>query len=238
MLSWLSHEQLFASGLINSNTHMIKLNRFIEHTALKPTLTDKDIDQLVEEAIEYEFLGVCVPTFWVKKASREIKGHSIQLVTVIGFPLGYQMTENKLDEIKLAIDNGANELDIVMNVSAFKSGMTWAKTEIAKCANLIHDNDCLMKVIIETAYLTDEEIRTASMFCQDAGTDFVKTSTGFAPSGAKVEHIKLIRSTINSNVGVKASGGIRDLDTAIKLIEAGADRLGVSAGVSIMQELE
>ena len=217
---------------------MLNLNRFIEHTALKPTLTGKDIDKLVAEAIEHEFLGVCVPTFWVRKASREVINHGIQLVTVVGFPLGYQMTENKLDEIKLAIGNGANELDIVMNISAFKSGMSWMKTELAKCAQLIHDSNCLMKVIIETAYLSDEEIVNASILCQDAGTDFVKTSTGFAPSGAKVEHIKLIRSTIHSNVGVKASGGIRDLDTAIKMIEAGADRLGVSAGVSIMQEME
>ena len=217
---------------------MLKLNRFIEHTALKPTLTDKDIDQLVEEAVEYEFLGVCVPTFWVKKASREVKNHGIQLVTVVGFPLGYQMTENKLDEIKLAIDNGANELDIVMNVSAFKSGMSWVKTELGKCAQLIHENDCLMKVIIETAYLSEQEIVKASVLCQDAGTDFVKTSTGFAPAGAKVEHIALIRSSIHSNVGVKASGGIRDLETAVKMIEAGADRLGVSAGVSIMNEME
>jgi deoxyribose-phosphate aldolase len=217
---------------------MLKLNRFIEHTALKPTLTDKDIDRLVEEAIEQEFLGVCVPTFWVKKAKREVKGHGIQLVTVIGFPLGYQMTENKLEEIKLAIDNGANELDIVMNISAFKSGMPWVKTELAKCAQLIHENDCLMKVIIETAYLSDQEIVSASLMCQDAGTDFVKTSTGFAPDGAKAEHIKLIRGTINSNVGVKASGGIRDYKTAIAMIEAGADRLGVSSGVQIMQEME
>jgi len=217
---------------------MLKLNRFIEHTALKPTLTDKDIDQLVEEAIEYEFLGVCVPTFWVKKVKREVRSHGIQLVTVIGFPLGYQMTENKLDEIKLAIDNGANELDIVINLSALKSGMPWVKTELAKCAQLIHENDCLMKVIIETAYLSDEEIVSASLMCQDAGTDFVKTSTGFAPSGAKAEHIKLIRQTINSNVGVKASGGIRDYATAISMIESGADRLGVSAGVQIMLEAE
>jgi deoxyribose-phosphate aldolase len=217
---------------------MLNLNRFIEHTALKPTLTDKDIDNLVEEAIEYEFLGVCVPTFWVRKTSREVKSHKIQLVTVIGFPLGYQMTENKLDEIKLAINNGANELDIVMNISAFKSGMSWAKTELAKCAQHIHDNDCLMKVIIETAYLSDEEIVAASLMCQDAGTDFVKTSTGFGPSGARAEHIKLIRSTINSNIGVKASGGIRDLKSAIAMIEAGADRLGVSAGAQIMQEME
>ena len=159
-------------------------------------------------------------------------------MTVIGFPLGYQMTENKLDEIKLAIDNGANELDIVMNISAFKSGMNWVKTELAKCSQLIHEKNCLMKVIIETAYLSDEEIVKASLMCQDAGTDFVKTSTGFAPEGAKVEHIKLIRSTINTNIGVKASGGIRDLKTSLKMIEAGADRLGVSAGVSIMQELQ
>lgn len=217
---------------------MLRLNRFIEHTALKPTLTDKDIDQLVEEAIEYEFLGVCVPTFWVRKARKEVRSQGIQLVTVIGFPLGYQMTENKLDEIKLAIDNGANELDIVMNISAFKSGMPWVKTDLAKCAQLIHQNDCLMKVIIETAYLSDPEIVKASILCQDAGTDFVKTSTGFAPSGAKTEHIQLIRGTINSNVGVKASGGIRDYATAVAMIEAGADRLGVSAGVEIMKEME
>jgi len=217
---------------------MLKLNRFIEQTALKPTLIDKDIDNLVEEAIEYEFLGICVPTFWVKKAKREIRNHGIQLVTVVGFPLGYQMTENKLDEIKVAVENGANELDIVINISAFKSGMPWVKTELAKCAQLIHDNDCLMKVIIETAYLSDEEIVKASIMCQDAGTDFVKTSTGFAPAGAKPEHIKLIRETINSNVGVKASGGIRDYATAISMIESGADRLGVSAGVQIMQEAD
>lgn len=217
---------------------MLNLNRFIEHTALKPTLVERDIDQLVEEAIEYKFLGICVPTFWVNKARREVKNQGIQLVTVIGFPLGYQMTDNKLDEIKLAIDNGANELDIVMNISAYKSGMPWVKTELAKCAQLIHKNNCLMKVIIETAYLSDKEIVEASLICQEAGTDFVKTSTGFAPGGATVDHIKLIRSTIHSNVGVKASGGIRDLSTAINMIEAGADRLGVSAGVSIMKEME
>ena len=216
---------------------MINLNRFIEHTALKPTLTEKHITLLVEDAIEHEFLGVCVPTFWVKKANREISNNNIQLVTVIGFPLGYQMTQNKVEEIKLAIDNGANELDVVMNVSAFKSGMTWAKTEIAKCANIVHQNDCLLKVIIETAYLSNSEIVSAAIFCQDAGADFVKTSTGFAPAGAKIEHVKLIRSSVNSNVGVKASGGIKDLKTAISMIDAGADRLGVSAGVNIMKEM-
>jgi deoxyribose-phosphate aldolase len=217
---------------------MLKLNRFIEHTALKPTLTEKDIEKLVEEAIEHDFLGICVPTFWVKKAKRAIKEHAIQLVTVVGFPLGYQMTENKLDEIKLAIANGANELDIVMNISAFKSGMSWPKVELAKFAELIHEHECMMKVIIETAYLNEDEIVAASIMCQDAGTDFVKTSTGFAPAGAKVGHIKLMRQSVHKNVGVKASGGIRDMATALAMIEAGADRLGVSAGVQIMAEFE
>jgi len=217
---------------------MINLNRFIEHTALSPTVTSNDIDKLIEEAIEYDFLGVCVPTFWVKKACQSIRNQEVKLITVIGFPLGYQMTENKIDEIRLAIDQGANELDIVMNISAFKSGMSWVKVELAKCANIIHKNDCLMKVIIETAYLSDQEIITASLMCQDAGTDFVKTSTGFAASGAKENHIRMIRNAINSNVGLKASGGIRDRKTAIKMIEAGADRLGVSSGVSIINEGE
>jgi deoxyribose-phosphate aldolase len=213
------------------------INQYIEQTALKPTLTGGDIDQLVQEALTYNFIGVCVPTFWVKRAKRELGNSQIKLVTVVGFPLGYQMTENKLDEIKVAIENGANELDIVMNISAFKSKMPWAKIDLAKCATLIHEHNCIMKVIIETAYLSDEEIVTASLMCQDAGSDFVKTSTGFAPAGAKVEHIKLIRSTVRPDIRVKASGGIRDLKTAIAMVEAGADRLGVSAGVDIMKEL-
>ncbi len=215
---------------------MKNINRFIEHTNLRPDLKERDIEKLVEEAIEYQFLGVCVPPFWVKKTARDIRHSGIQVVTVVGFPLGYQMTEAKIKEIGLAIENGANELDIVMNLSAFKSGMSWVKIELAKCSKLIHENGCLMKVIIETAYLSDEEIVTASRICQDAGTDFVKTSTGFAPSGARVEHVRLIRESLNDNVGVKAAGGIRDLATAVKMIEAGADRLGVSAGVKIIQE--
>ena len=213
------------------------INRYIEHTQLKPTLTAQDIDQLVAEAKEHRFVGVCVPPFWVKKASREIGEADIQLVTVIGFPLGYQMTETKLAEIDKAIDTGANELDIVMNVSSFKTGLPWTKIELAKCAARIHEAGCLMKVIIETAYLSDEEVLIASKLCADAGTDFVKTSTGFAPEGAKVEHIRLMRENLPSNVGIKASGGIRSLADAQAMIAAGADRIGASAGVSIMKEL-
>lgn len=214
----------------------MNINRFIEHTVLKPTLIDKDVDRAIEEALEYQFVGLCIPPFWVKKASRELRGQGVQVVTAIGFPFGYVMTENKLDEIKMAIDNGADELDVVLNISAFKSGMSWTKMDLAKCAELVHQNSCLMKVIIETAYLSDDEIIRATRLCQDAGTDFVKTSTGYAPGGATVEHIRLIRANLHETVGVKASGGIRNLETALAMIEAGADRLGVSAGVEIMKE--
>ena len=212
------------------------INRYIEHTALKPTLTAADIDQLVAEAKTHAFVGVCVPPFWVKKASREIGDADIQLVTVIGFPLGYQMTEAKLLEIDKAIETGANELDIVMNVSAFKTGLPWTKIELAKCAHRIHEAGLMMKVIIETAYLSDDEIVTVAKMCADAGTDFVKTSTGFAGAGAKAEHIRLMRENLPSNVGLKASGDIKTLADAQAMIAAGADRIGASAGVSIMKE--
>ncbi|MBO6762906.1 MAG: deoxyribose-phosphate aldolase, partial [Roseivirga sp.] len=190
----------------------------------------------IAEAKEHRFLGVCVPPFWVKKTARELADTDIQLVTVIGFPLGYNQTEVKELEIKQAIEQGANELDIVMNISAFKDGMPWVKIELAKCAHIIHEAGCLMKVIIETAYLTDEEIIKATKLCSEAGTDFVKTSTGFAGAGAKVEHIKLMRENAPSNVGIKASGGIKTLADAQAMINAGADRLGTSSGVEIMQQ--
>lgn len=207
---------------------------YIEHTNLNPTLTDRAIDQLVAEARAHNFLGVCVPPFWVKRAQREISSANILLITVAGFPLGYSMTETKLDEIKRAIDNGADEIDVVLNVSAFKTGIPWTKIEIAKCSKLAHDHQKILKVIIETAYLSDSEIIDVCKLCSDSGVDFVKTSTGFAPSGAKVEHIKLMRQSLPSGVGIKASGGIKTREQAIQLIEAGADRIGTSSGISIV----
>ena len=211
------------------------LARYIEHTNLSPTLTDKNIDQLVEEAKQYNFLGVCVPPFWVKRAQREIGSEKILLVTVAGFPLGYSMTETKLDEIQRAIDNGADEIDVVMNLSSFKTGIPWTKIEIAKCSKLAHNSQKILKVIIETAYLSDEEIIEASKLCANAGADFVKTSTGFAPDGAKVEHVKLMRNSFPPHVGIKASGGIKTKGQAIELIEAGANRLGTSSGISLVR---
>jgi deoxyribose-phosphate aldolase len=211
------------------------LNNYIEHTNLNPTLTIKDIDKLVEEAKQYNFLGICVPPFWVKRAKREIGNEKVLLVTVAGFPLGYSMTETKLDEIKRAIDNGADEIDVVWNISSFKTGNPWTKIEIAKCSKLAHDFQKVLKVIIETAYLSDDEIIEACKLCVDAGADFVKTSTGFAPSGAKVEHIQLIKKSVPVGVGIKASGGIKTKEQAIQLIEAGADRIGTSSGISILK---
>jgi len=215
----------------------MNLSRYIEHTDLSPTLTIRDIDTLVNETRQFGFLGVCVPPFWVKRAQREIGKDKIVLVTVAGFPLGYNMTETKLDEIKRAIDNGADEVDVVWNMTSFKTGIPWTKIEIAKCSKITHDHQKLLKVIIETAYLSEEEIVEACKLCADAGVDFVKTSTGFAPTGAKVEHVKLMRSVLPAHVGIKASGGIKTREQAIAMIEAGADRLGTSSGVKIVESL-
>ena len=215
---------------------MQNLASFIEHTNLSPTLTSKHIDQLVEEAKQHRFLGICVPPFWVKRAQREIGKEKILLVTVAGFPLGYSMTETKLDEIKRAIDNGADEIDVVWNLASFKTGDPWTKIEIAKCSKLAHDHQKNLKVIIETAYLTDEEIVEACTLCAEAGADFVKTSTGFAPTGAKVERVELMRKSLPIGVEIKASGGIKTKAQAVSLIKAGANRLGTSSGVHLVQD--
>ncbi|MGC4022361.1 MAG: deoxyribose-phosphate aldolase [Cyclobacteriaceae bacterium] len=214
---------------------MMNIASYIEHTNLNPTLTIAEIDKLVEEAKQFGLLGICVPPFWVKRAKREIGADGILLITVAGFPLGYSMTETKLDEIKRAIDNGADEIDVVLNISSFKTGIPWTKIEIAKCSKLAHDHQKVLKVIIETAYLSDDEIVEACKMCADAGADFVKTSTGFAPTGAKEEHIKLMRASLPSSVGIKASGGIKTIEQTIKMIEAGATRIGTSSGIKIVE---
>ncbi len=216
---------------------MENINDYIEHTVLKPTTVDADIEKIAKEARDYKFKGICVPPFWVKKAKRELGDSEVLLVTVIGFPLGYNMTETKLAEIDKAIADGADELDVVMNISAFKAGMPWVKIELAKCANLSHEHGKLVKVIIETAYLSEEEIVRACHLCAEAGVDIVKTSTGFAGGGAKVAHIKLMRDTLPANVGIKASGGIKNYEQAKAMIDAGADRLGVSSGIDIVESM-
>jgi deoxyribose-phosphate aldolase len=214
----------------------VEVQAYIEHTNLSPTVTGDAIENLVSEALKHNFLGICIPPFWVKKARRDLGKSSCKVVTVAGFPLGYQMTESKLKEIEVAIDDGVDEVDIVWHISAFKSGMTWPKIEIAKAAGMVHASGKILKVIIETAYLSKSEIQTACGICVDAGADFIKTSTGHAPSGAKIEEVRYIREIIPDIVGIKASGGIKNYDQARQFIEAGADRLGTSSGIEIMRQ--
>jgi deoxyribose-phosphate aldolase len=212
----------------------MNLAQYIEHTNLSPVLKVGDIDKLVNEAREFGMLGVCVPPFWVKRAKREIGTDRILLVSVAGFPLGYNMTETKLDEIKRAIDNGADEIDVVINLTSFKTGLPWTNIEIAKCTKLAHDHNRLIKIIIETAHLDAREIEDICRICADAGSDFVKTSTGFASSGARVEDVRLIRSVLPPEVRIKASGGISTKQQMIELIEAGATRIGTSSSLKII----
>lgn len=181
-------------------------------------------------------LGVCVPPFWVKRAKREIGKQPILLVTVVGFPFGYNMTETKVEEIRRAIADGADEIDVVWNLSSFKTGIPWTKIDVAKCSKVCHDAGKLVKVIIETAYLSESEIVSACALCADAGADFVKTSTGFAEKGAREEDVRLMKNSLPASVGIKASGGVKTREQAIRLIEAGATRIGTSAAVTMLNQ--
>lgn len=213
---------------------MKNFHRYLESTLLKPTLKGEEVDSLIREAIEEHFVGVCLPPFWLKKAKRELKEEDIQLVTVIGFPLGYTDTATKVFETKEAIKQGADELDLVWSQTAFHSGMNWPKIEIAQISKICHEEERILKVIIETANLSESQIKEACMICQDAGADYVKTSTGFSSRGASVEDILTMRASLASHVGIKASGGIKTLDFAIELIQAGADRIGTSSAKQLM----
>ncbi len=205
------------------------LPKHIEYTNLKPDLTHLGVDSLIEEAKKRSYYGICVPPFWVKRAKREIGNYDLRLVTVAGYPIGYQMTETKEEEIKLAIKQGADEIDLVLNVSALKAEMSWVKIEFAKCAKLAHDNEKILKVILETSLLTESEIITATKWAVDAGVDYIKTSTGFIGQGATVDNIKLIKRIIPESVGIKASGGIKSKQQAEDLLAAGADKIGTSS---------
>ena len=213
------------------------IQQHIEHTLLSPVLSYGDIDQLVAEARQYLFKGVCVPPYWVEKTKRDLRDLPISVVTVIGFPLGYQRSATKRQEMETAIKDGADELDLVMSLSAFKSrAYDWVKIELAQMAKLAHQHEKILKVIIETAYLDADEIRKACELCTQTGVDYVKTSTGFAPKGAQVEDIALMRQCLPESVGIKASGGIKTLAQAQAMLQAGADLIGTSQGVAIVKE--
>ena len=217
---------------------MHKLNRYLESTLLKPTVTEREIDQLVREAREHQFIGICIPPFWVKKVKRELRDEDIQVVTVVGFPFGYESTETKAAQLKAAIKDGADELDVVWSQTAFHSGMSWPKIELAQLSKICHEEERMLKVIVETAYLSPAQLQEACAICVEAGADFVKTSTGYAPYGARVEDVALMRQVLPSTVGVKASGGIKTLESALALIQAGADRIGTSSAKALMEAFQ
>jgi deoxyribose-phosphate aldolase len=209
----------------------------IDHTLLKPEATDEDIKHLCEEAAKYHFASVCVNPTWVRAAACNLAGSSVPVCTVIGFPLGANLSDVKAYEARRAILDGAREVDMVINVGALKSGNDClVEHDIRAVVEAAHEYGVTTKVIIETALLTDDEKVRACQNAKRAGADFVKTSTGFSKGGATVADIALMRRTVGPDLGVKASGGVKNLDDARKLVEAGATRIGASVGVKIAQE--
>ncbi|OCL25473.1 deoxyribose-phosphate aldolase [Orenia metallireducens] len=211
-----------------------ELAAMIDHTILNADALDKDVKLRCQEALEYGFASVCVNPSFVSLVNKELKGSKVKVCTVIGFPLGETTTETKIFETRNAIKNGADEIDMVINIGAIKSG-AWdiVKDDIKAVVEAAKGN-AIVKVIIETCYLTKEEKVKACQIAKEVGADFVKTSTGFGTAGATVEDIKLMKETVGPDMGVKASGGIRSKDDALKMIEAGATRIGASSGVAIV----
>lgn len=215
---------------------MKNLAQYIDHTLLKPTATEMDFRKLCEEIYTHNFYAACVPPHYVGFVKDILVYSQSKVCTVVGFPLGYQTTGTKLAEAEKALADGADELDMVMNINAFKSmAYLTVKQEIKELASLAHSRDALLKVIIETAYLDNFDLSIACEICEEAGADFVKTSTGFAPKGANLEQVKLMRHSLPAHVKIKASGGIQTYAQAIAFIEAGAERLGTSSGVAILK---
>ncbi|HEM4051209.1 TPA: deoxyribose-phosphate aldolase [Streptococcus suis] len=212
----------------------MKLNKYIDHTILKPETSKEQVAQILAEAKEYDFASVCVNPTWVTYAAQELKDSDVKVCTVIGFPLGANTPAVKAFETKDAIENGADEIDMVINIGALKSKNDELVLEDIK-AVVEASGDKLVKVIIETCLLTEEEKVKACQLSKEAGADFVKTSTGFSTGGATVEDVALMRKTVGSDMGVKASGGARSYEDAIAFIEAGATRIGASSGVAIMK---
>ena len=215
----------------------MKINKFIDHTVLSQDADEKKIDKLIAEAKEHDFASVCVNSCWTKKCAEALKDSDVKVCVVVGFPLGAMDTKSKAFETKTAIENGADEIDMVINVGWLKSGRySDVENDIREVKKACGDKH--LKVIIECCLLTDEEKVKACELSERAGADFVKTSTGFSKSGATVEDVALMRKTVGDRLGVKAAGGIRDGKTAVAMIKAGASRLGCSAGIKIIEETD
>jgi len=208
----------------------------IDHTLLKPEATREQVRQLCREALNYSFATVCVNPVWVPLCASELAGSRVKAITVVGFPLGSTMTEVKLHEAEAALRNGAREIDMVMHTGALRSGdFDAVKSDIRSVTEVVHGAGALIKVIIETAVLDDQQKAVACTLAKLAGADFVKTSTGFVPGGASAHDVALMRATVGEEMGVKAAGGIRTLEDVLLMVRAGADRIGTSASVAIME---
>lgn len=216
----------------------MNISKYIDHTILKPETQKRDVIQVCSEAKQYDFYSVCVNSYYVPLVKRELEGTDIKITAVVGFPLGAMDTKAKAYEAQIAVENGANEIDMVINIGALKDkDYDYVKNDIQSIASILK-NKALLKVIIETSLLTEEEKIKACKLAVEAGADFVKTSTGFANGGATEEDVKLMRKVVGGSIGVKASGGIRNLETALNMIAAGATRLGASASVAIVKGTE
>jgi deoxyribose-phosphate aldolase len=215
---------------------MIEINKYIDHTVLKATATEDDIIELCKEAKEFNFFSVCVNSSYVPLAKKELEGSEVKVCTVVGFPLGAMSTSAKVFEAQQALKDGADEFDMVINIGELKSkNFKQVEEEIAEIKKAVGDK--VLKVIIETCYLTPQEIILASEIAVKAKADFVKTSTGFGHDGAKMENIELMKNAVEGKAKIKASGGVKNLDMALSFIEAGVERIGTSSGVSIVKEL-
>lgn len=211
--------------------------RMIDHTTLKPEVSLAQIEKLCIEGKEYRFCSICVNPIWVSYCVTALKGSGVRVCSVSGFPLGANKKEVKIKEAEMACQEGANEVDMVMNIGALKSGDLKSIEEEIKGLRNVLGKQRILKVIIETCLLTDEEKIKATKIIMDCGADFVKTSTGFNIKGATYEDVKLLKELVKGKIKIKASGGIRDYPTALKMIQAGADRIGTSSGVKIIQEM-
>ena len=210
--------------------------RLIDHTILKPDATRGEVRQICAEAVRYEFASVCVNSFWVPLVAAELKGSPVLVCTVAGFPLGAASTVAKVAETLGALADGAHEIDMVINVGALRGGEAGAvEADIAAVVKASHEHGAIVKVIIETCLLTNEEKITACEIARRAGADFVKTSTGFGKAGATVEDIALMRGVVGTAMGVKASGGVRSLEALRAMVAAGASRVGSSSSVGIVE---
>jgi deoxyribose-phosphate aldolase len=215
----------------------MSIAQYIDHTVLKPTTTKEEVNQVCDEAIAFGFAAVCIPPVYVQQAQKKLAGSPVKVATVIGFPFGYEHISAKVTEAEQAVKDGANELDMVMNMTAFKNGdLDTLEKEVKALLSVTEPNGIILKVIIESGILSEEEIIACCELYRKFNVDFLKTSTGYASKGATLEAVQIMRKHLPDHIQIKASGGIKTYAFAQQLIDAGATRLGCSASVAIVQQ--